>query len=116
MGSCRVINIKTGRVGGLSRAVAIHDLCREKGVPVWSGGMLETGVGRAANLAAASLPGYTLPGDISATNRYYREDITQERFSLNPDSTIDVPSGPGLGVTLDRQALKRATLDQLALA
>ncbi|RME89781.1 MAG: o-succinylbenzoate synthase [Anaerolineae bacterium] len=110
MGACRVINIKAGRVGGLSEAVAIHDLCRARGVPVWCGGMLETGVGRAANLALASLPGFALPGDISASDRYYAQDITNERFTLNPDSTIDVPNAPGLGVTLDRAAVKRFTL------
>ncbi len=112
MGACRVINIKAGRVGGLSQAVAIHDLCLSQGVAVWCGGMLETGVGRAANLALASLPGFVLPGDISASERYYKEDITQERFSLNPDSTIDVPDAPGLGVTIDFQALRRFTLAQ----
>ena len=115
MGACRIINIKAGRVGGLSQAVAIHDLCRERGVPVWCGGMLETGVGRASNLALASLPGFTLPGDISASNRYYAEDITCERFSLNPDSTIDVPTGPGLGVTVDTSALKKFTQAELHL-
>jgi O-succinylbenzoate synthase len=77
--------------------------------------MLETGVGRAANLALASLPGFNLPGDISASDRYYAEDITEQRFLLNPDSTITVPSGIGLGVTIDKQALKRATLESLTL-
>lgn len=107
MGACRIINIKAGRVGGLAEAVAIHDHCLSKGVPVWCGGMLETGVGRASNLALASLPGFTLPGDISATDRYYEEDITEERFVLNADSTIDVPDQPGLGVTLNHQAVKK---------
>ena len=113
MGACRIINIKAGRVGGLAQAKAIHDLCHARGVPVWCGGMLETGVGRAGNLALASLPGFTLPGDISATERYYAEDITNERFSLNNDSTIDVPGGPGLGVSINEAALERATLDSL---
>ncbi len=110
MGACRIINIKAGRAGGLSSAVAIHDLCQQRGVPVWCGGMLETGVGRASNLALASLPNFTLPGDISASNRYYERDITHERFVLNPNSTIDVPNEPGLGVTIDREALKAFTL------
>lgn len=110
MGACKVINIKPGRVGGLSQGLAIHDLCRARNVPVWCGGMLETGVGRAANLALASLPGFTLPGDISATDRYYNEDITHERFVLNPDSTITVPGKAGLGVTVNREALARYTL------
>ena len=115
MAACRVINIKPGRVGGLSEAVAIHDLCLARDVPVWCGGMLETGVGRAGNLALASLPGFTLPGDISATDRYYAQDITVERFTLNADSTIDVPTGPGLGVTVDEAALARFTLSRLEL-
>jgi O-succinylbenzoate synthase len=115
MKSCRVINIKAGRVGGLSQAVQIHDLCRAQGVPVWCGGMLETGIGRASNLALASLPGFSLPGDISATERYYHEDITQERFALNPDSTIDVPDRPGLGVEIEPGSLNGATLKKLCL-
>jgi O-succinylbenzoate synthase len=113
MGACRVINIKAGRVGGLSQAVAIHDLCRAQGVPVWCGGMLETGVGRASNLALASLPGFALPGDISATDRYYAEDITNERFVLNSDSTIDVPGGSGLGVTLNWEVVEKVTVKKL---
>jgi o-succinylbenzoate synthase len=116
MEACRIINIKPGRVGGLSQAVAIHDLCRAQGVPVWCGGMLETGVGRAANLALASLPGFSLPGDISASDRYYEKDITVERFKLDPGSTIDVPSGPGLGVTVDAAILKKCSLANLRLA
>jgi len=115
MGACRVINIKTGRVGGLSQAVAIHNLCSQHGIPVWCGGMLETGVGRAANLALASLPNFTLPGDISATDRYYEEDITDQRFTLNQDSTIDVPNLPGLGVTINQPALDRVTINRLKL-
>lgn len=110
MGACRVINIKAGRVGGLLEALSIHDLCQSLNVPVWCGGMLETGVGRASNLALASLPGFSLPGDISASERYYHEDITVERFELNADSTINVPQSPGLGVRIDPQALKRVTL------
>ncbi len=109
MKACQVINIKASRLGGLSQALQVHDLCRSQGVPVWCGGMLETGVGRASNLALAALPGFTLPGDISASDRYYLKDITVETFSLNADSTIDVPDGPGLGVTLDQKAVKQYT-------
>ena len=105
MKSCRVINIKQGRVGGLVNAKAIHDMCAARGVPVWCGGMLETGVGRAANLALASLPNFTLPGDISATERYYHQDVTHEVFTLNDDSTVTVPTQPGLGVHINRDAL-----------
>ena len=115
MKACRVINIKAARLGGLSQAIAVHDLCFGVGFPVWCGGMLETGVGRASNLALASLPGFVLPGDISASDRYYRRDITEQRFSLNSDSTIDVPTDPGLGVTLDTGALSSFTLADLEI-
>ena len=115
MEACRIINIKPGRVGGLSQAVLIHDLCRAQDIPVWCGGMLETGIGRASNLALASLPGFSLPGDISASDRYYKEDITKERFTLDPGSTIDVPGGNGLGVTIDAPALKKFSLAELKL-
>lgn len=115
MKACRVINIKPGRVGGLSQAIEIHDMCRGQEMPVWCGGMLETGVGRASNLAIASLPGFSLPGDISASDRYYQRDITNERFVLNADSTIDVPTAPGLGITIDEEALDQFTLSKLEI-
>jgi O-succinylbenzoate synthase len=115
MEACRIINIKPGRVGGLSQGIEIHDICRTQGMPVWCGGMLETGVGRASNLAIASLPGFILPGDISASDRYFTRDITNERFTLNPDSTIDVPTAPGLGITMDKKALEQYMLAILEL-
>jgi O-succinylbenzoate synthase len=87
-------------VGGLTAALHIHDLCAAKGVPVWCGGMLETNVGRATNIALASLRNFTLPGDISASARYYRQDIAEPEFVLNDDSTLSVPTQPGLGVTV----------------
>ena len=96
--ACRVINIKVNRVGGLTAAKQIHDLCADRGVPVWCGGMLETNVGRSLNLALASLPNFRLPGDISASARYYAEDLAEPNFSLNPDSTITVPEERGIGV------------------
>ena len=114
--ACRVVNIKQARIGGLQEAVAVHDVCQTASTPVWCGGMLETGIGRAANLAMASLPGFKLPGDISATDRYYRVDIAAPRFHLNPDSTIDVPAGPGLGVSVDLDALERFTLRKVLLS
>nr|WP_203899157.1 o-succinylbenzoate synthase [Virgisporangium aliadipatigenens] len=95
-GACAIVNIKPGRVGGYLEARRVHDVCAAHGVPVWAGGMLETGLGRAANVALAALPGFTLPGDTSASGRYYREDIT-EPFVL-VDGHLAVPSGPGLGV------------------
>jgi O-succinylbenzoate synthase len=115
MEACKIINIKPARVGGLSQGIAIHNYCRERNVSVWCGGMLETGVGRASNLALASLPGFTLPGDISASDRYYQRDVTNERFVLNEDSTIDVPDKPGLGITIDSEALKQFTLSEVFL-
>jgi O-succinylbenzoate synthase len=97
LGACSIINIKPGRVGGYLEARRIHDVAAAHGVAVWCGGMLETGIGRAANLALAALPGFTLPGDTSASDRYYKTDIT-EPFVLS-DGHLDVPTGPGLGVT-----------------
>lgn len=113
--SCRVINIKPARVGGLSMACEIESFCRQQGIPVWCGGMLETGIGRAANLALASRAGFSLPGDISATSRYYEQDICAPEFRLNDDSTIDVPQGPGLGIQLDTDALEAVTVDRMVL-
>lgn len=110
LGSGRILNIKLGRVGGLLPARQIHDRCRAAGWPVWCGGMLETGIGRAANLALASLPGFTLPGDTSASDRYFTEDLLTEPFTLAADGTLPVPSGPGLGVEVDPQRLDRATV------
>jgi O-succinylbenzoate synthase len=111
IGACSIVNIKPGRVGGYLPAKAIHDFCFDQGVPVWCGGMLETGIGRAANLALASLPGFTLPGDISASARYWRRDITPF-FELGPDSSIAVPDGPGLGVDVDAAFLDTVTRQQ----
>jgi O-succinylbenzoate synthase len=114
IGACRVINIKVGRVGGLTAARQVHDECARRGVPVWCGGMLETNVGRATNVALASLPNFTLPGDISASARYYREDIAEPDFVLNDGSTLSVPSGPGLGVRIVPERLAAARLRHLA--
>jgi O-succinylbenzoate synthase len=97
LGACSVVNIKPGRVGGYLEARKIHDVCVAHGIPVWCGGMLETGIGRAANVALAALPGFTLPGDTSASDRYYRTDVT-EPFVLD-DGHLAVPTGPGIGVT-----------------
>jgi O-succinylbenzoate synthase len=97
LGACSIINIKPGRVGGYLEARRIHDVCAAHGVPAWCGGMLETGLGRAANVALAALPGFTLPGDTSASDRYYRTDITPP-FVLS-DGHLAVPDGPGIGVS-----------------
>jgi O-succinylbenzoate synthase len=107
LGACQIINIKPGRVGGYLEARKIHDLCAERGVPVWMGGMLETGIGRAGNVAMAAMPNFTLPGDTSASDRYYHRDIT-EPFVLR-EGRLKVPGGPGLGVTVDREYLETIT-------
>jgi len=107
LGACRIINIKPGRVGGYLEARRIHDLCAERGVPVWMGGMLETGIGRAGNVAMAAMPNFTLPGDTSASGRYYHRDITAP-FDLH-DGRLDVPAGPGLGVEVDVEFLDSIT-------
>ncbi|MDH6518735.1 O-succinylbenzoate synthase [Streptomyces sp. SAI-124] len=108
MDACRVVNVKPARVGGYLEARRIHDVARAHGVPVWCGGMLETGIGRAANLALAALPGFTLPGDTSASSRYFAEDIT-EPFVL-ADGHLPVPRGPGIGVEPLPDVLRRFTV------
>jgi O-succinylbenzoate synthase len=108
--SCRIINIKPGRVGGFTESKLIHDYCASKNIPVWHGGMLESGIGRAGNVALASLPNFTLPGDISASKRYYKEDIVEPEFVVNPDGTMDVPVKPGIGVEVNMSALKKVTV------
>lgn len=116
LGACRVINIKVSRVGGLREAKRVHDVCHERGIPVWCGGMHEFGVGRAANLAISALPGFTLPGDISGSDKYYREDLVDPPL-MAADGAIPVPRAPGLGVTpvqerIDRHALRTLTLNR----
>ena len=106
-GACSIVNIKAGRVGGYLEARRVHDLCAAHGVPVWCGGMLETGLGRAANVALAALPGFTLPGDISASDRYWHTDITAP-FVLEAGH-IRVPNGPGIGVRPDPAVLSEVT-------
>lgn len=106
--------IKPGRVGGLRSAVAVHDLCHAARVEVWCGGMLETGIGRAANLAVASLPGFTRPGDLSASNRYFARDLT-EPFVLGPGGTLTVPVDAGLGVAIDVDFLRACVVRSVVL-
>ena len=109
LGACRIMNIKQGRVGGIPEARRIHDVARAAGVPVWCGGMLETGIGRATNLALAALPGFTLPGDTSASSRYFTDDIT-EPFVVDPDGTMGVPTAPGIGVNPRPERLQACTI------
>lgn len=108
LGACAMVNIKAGRVGGLIEARRVHDVCAAHGVPVWCGGMLETGIGRAANVALAALPNFTLPGDTSASDRYWQRDLVTEPFVLR-DGYVDLPSGPGLGITVDEEWLAEIT-------
>jgi O-succinylbenzoate synthase len=114
IGACSIINIKAGRVGGYLEAVRVHDVAQANGIPVWCGGMLETGLGRAANVALAALPGFTLPGDTSASDRYYRQDVTTQPFVLE-DGHVRVPTGPGLGVEPDPDVLGELTRSVEAL-
>ncbi len=114
LGACRIINIKVSRVGGLGEARRIHDLCRARGVPVWCGGMHEFGVGRAANLAIASLPGFTLPGDVSGSDKYYREDLVEPPIRADRGA-IAVPAGPGLGFRPRLDRIEAATLRSFAI-
>jgi O-succinylbenzoate synthase len=108
LNACRIINMKVARVGGLTNAVTIHNMCAEAGIVMWCGGMLESGVGRATNLHLSSMPNFTLPGDISATDRYYAEDVASPDFHLNSeDSTITVPTGPGIGVEVQMDRVEK---------
>ncbi len=110
LGSCRIINIKQARVGGPFNARMVHNVCQKKSIPVWCGGLLESGVGRAHNIALATLPNFTLPGDISASERYYREDIIDPPVTVTLRGTIEVPQGPGIGVAVNEQKLLRYCL------
>jgi o-succinylbenzoate synthase len=108
-GACRIINIKPGRVGGHRESVRLHDLCAAHGIPVWHGGMLETGIGRAHNIHLASLPNFSLPGDIAASKRYYAPDLIEPGIEIAADGTIAVPTGPGIGVSIVPERVDAAT-------
>ena len=108
-GSCRIINVKLGRVGGHSSARKVHDVCRERNVPIWCGGMLESGVGRAHNIAMSTLPGFTLPGDVSASQRYWAEDIIEPEVKVTAAGTIPAPSGTGLGYEVKTKMVEELT-------
>jgi o-succinylbenzoate synthase len=113
LGSARIINIKAGRVGGLSSAVAIHDRCREEGIPVWCGGMLESGIGRSYNVALASLPNFSLPGDLSPSRRYWARDIVDPEWTMSDHGQVQVPlHRPGLGVEVDRDRIEHLTVNR----
>lgn len=121
MESCRIINIKVGRVGGFSEAIAVHNAAQERGVPVWCGGMLETGIGRSHNIALASLQNFRLPGDVSASKRYWKEDIIEPEVIVSPQGEILVPDTPGRGFEVredlvDRLTVRREEVRAMALA
>jgi O-succinylbenzoate synthase len=110
-GSCKVINIKAGRVGGLSEAKRIHDYCFDRGIPVWCGGMIEFGISRAHNIALASLPGFTIPGDISASSRFWDEDIISPEVTVH-NGEIAVPEYPGIGYSINEKRLQETSISQ----
>jgi O-succinylbenzoate synthase len=110
MGAARIINIKLGRVGGFGEAKRVHDVCHRAGIPVWCGGMLEAGIGRAHNIALATLPGFTLPGDVSASKRYWKRDVVVPAVETTPRGTIEVRDQPGFGYGLDREFLDSITV------
>ena len=114
--SCRIINIKIGRVGGYSEALAIHDLCAARNIPVWCGGMLESGIGRAHNIALASLRGFTLPGDISASSRYFAHDLISPEVTVASDGTVAVPDAIGLGFEVELGFIERQTETRVYLS
>ncbi len=113
--ACRIVNIKVGRVGGFSEAIRVHDLCRARGVPVWCGGMLESGIGRAHNVALSTLENFSLPGDVSASKRYWKDDIIEPEVEVRPDGMIAVPDAPGPGYRVREDLVERLTVRKQAL-
>ncbi|HEY2822371.1 MAG TPA: o-succinylbenzoate synthase [Candidatus Acidoferrum sp.] len=109
LGACKIINIKLGRVGGHTMVRRIHDLCEKNGIPVWCGGMLESGIGRAHNIALSTLPNFTLPGDVSASKRYWVEDIIEPEVVVSTRGTITVPTAPGIGYNLKMDLIEKLT-------
>jgi O-succinylbenzoate synthase len=110
MGACRIVNVKLGRVGGHSEARRVEQAARERGIPVWCGGMLESGVGRAHNIAMSTLEGFTLPGDVSASARYWEEEIVEPPITVSPRGTIDVPDRPGIGFEIKQKRVDAVTV------
>jgi o-succinylbenzoate synthase len=115
LGACRIVNIKVGRVGGFSEAIAIHDVAQRFGVPVWCGGMLEAGVGRSHNVALSTLPNFSLPGDVSASKRYWKEDIIEPEVVVSPQGTIAVSDAPGRGYKLRKELIDKLTVRKQTL-
>jgi O-succinylbenzoate synthase len=116
LGACKIINIKMGRVGGYTVAKQIHDICQTNGIPVWCGGMLESGIGRAHNIALSTLPNFILPGDVTASRRYWHEDIIEPEVTVSAQGTIRVPAGPGIGFAPRMERIAKLTVRQERLA
>lgn len=112
LGSCKIINIKVGRVGGLSAAKAIHDLCKENNIPVWCGGMLESGIGRAHNIAITTLSNFTIPGDTAPSSRYWHEDIIAPEVTMKSNGNIEVPDKPGIGYEVVEEKIEKYTVEK----
>jgi O-succinylbenzoate synthase len=110
LGSCGIVNVKVGRVGGMTEAIRIHDVCQKNNIPVWCGGMLETGIGRAVNVHLSTLPNFTLPGDVSASKRYWKEDIVEPEIEVSGKGTIQVPQTPGTGYRVKEDLIERLTV------
>jgi O-succinylbenzoate synthase len=110
MESCKIINIKLGRVGGFSEAIAVHNAAQERGVPVWCGGMLEAGIGRSHNIALSSLENFSLPGDVSASRRYWREDIVEPEITVSSAGEIAIPDTPGTGYQVRADLIEKLTV------
>jgi len=115
LGACRILNIKPGRLGGHEQSIRVHDIAAARGVPVWHGGMLESGIGRAHNIHLASLPNFSLPGDIAASRRYFAPDLIEPGIEVSAAGTVAVPAGPGIGVTVDWDRVRAATVEKLEL-
>jgi O-succinylbenzoate synthase len=115
IGACRIINIKPGRVGGHTQSIRMHDIAAAHHAPVWHGGMLESGIGRAHNIHLSTLPGFTLPGDVAASRRYFAPDLIEPEIDVRPDGTIPVPDGPGIGVNIIGERIARASVERLEL-
>ncbi len=115
MGACRIINIKPGRVGGHAASIRLHDLAASRGIPVWHGGMLESGIGRAHNIHLSTLPNFSLPGDVAASRRYYAPDLIDPEIVVRSDGTIAVPDGPGIGIHVVADRMDAATQERMEL-
>jgi O-succinylbenzoate synthase len=112
LGSCKIINIKIGRIGGITEAIKIHDLCQEHNIPVWCGGMLESGIGRAHNVAITTLENFIIPGDTAPSARYWTEDIIEPEVTMDSNGYIEAPKGPGIGFTINKKTLDKYTIEE----